>query len=364
MTMGSVVADGAPSLPVAGGAPHVPVDGRAAVRLATVRRAAGLVAAVAVLVAVALVSIAVGAKSIPLGTVVHVLVHDEHSYDGLVVLDLRLPRTVLGVGVGAALGLAGALMQALTRNPLADPGVLGVNAGASAAVVMAMWVWGFTDLDAYVWFAFVGAGVASVVVYALGSRGRGGATPVRLALAGTAVSAALGALISAVTLVEPNVFDQFRFWSVGSLSGTSMSVLWQVLPFLAIGALLALGLARSLNALALGDDAGRALGAHPGWTRALGALSVTLLCGAATAAVGPIGFIGLTVPHMARAVTGPDQRWVLPYSMVLGAIVLLGSDIVGRVVAPPGEVQVGIVTAFVGAPVLIALVRRRKVVRL
>jgi iron complex transport system permease protein len=331
---------------------------------ATVVRWAGLVVCVGVLALVVMASLAVGAKPIPLRGVVEAILHGHHTDNGVVVLDLRLPRTLLGVAVGAALALAGCLMQALTRNPLADPGILGVNIGASVAVVLAIWIWHFTALSSYVWFAFLGAGAASVLVYLLGSRGRAGATPVRLALAGTAVSAVLGSVVSFVTLLNPDVFDQFRFWGVGSLSGVPLSVLWEVLPFLVVGTVLALCMAGSLNALALGDETARALGNRVNLTRALGAVAVTLLCGAATAAVGPIAFVGLTIPHMARLITGPDHRWLLPYSLVLGPILLLSSDIVGRVIARPGEIEVGIITAFVGAPVFIALVRRRRIAEL
>jgi iron complex transport system permease protein len=327
-------------------------------------RALGLLVALGALLLVVLLSIAVGAKPIPLGDVVHALLHGDDSADRVVVMDLRMPRTILGLAVGAALAVAGVVMQALTRNPLADPGILGVNAGAAAAVVLAMWVWRFTDLSAYIWWAFLGAGAASVLVYLLGSRGRSGATPVRLALAGTAISAVLGSLISFVTLLNPTVFDQFRFWGLGALAGVDGSVVREVLPFFVIGIVLALALAGPLNALALGDDTARALGAHIGTTRVLGAVSVTLLCGAATAAVGPIAFVGLTVPHIARAITGPDHRWLVPYAVVLGPILLLGSDIVGRVIARPGEIEVGVITAFVGAPFFIALVRRRRIAEL
>ncbi|MBN9618781.1 MAG: iron chelate uptake ABC transporter family permease subunit [Actinobacteria bacterium] len=328
------------------------------------RRTIGLLVAVAVLVAVALLSVAVGSKSIPLGTVVHELFHYDGSDDGVVIRSLRIPRTMLGLAVGAALGLAGALMQALTRNPLADPGLLGVNAGASAAVVTAIGVLHLASPSDYVWFALGGAAIASVAVYVLGARGRSAATPVRLALAGAAISAVLGAFITGLVLTDQQTFDDFRFWSVGALAGRNLSVLYQTGPFLLAGAVVALTLARPLNALALGDEAGRALGAHLGRTRALGVLAITLLCGAATAAAGPIGFVGLTVPHMARSITGPDQRWVLPYSMVLAPILLLGSDVVGRVVARPGEIEVGIVTAFVGAPVFVLLARRRRIAAL
>ncbi|MGH3446708.1 MAG: FecCD family ABC transporter permease [Nocardioidaceae bacterium] len=327
-------------------------------------RTAGLLVATAVLLGVAVVSIAVGTKAIPLGTVVDSLLHPDQLYNSTVIYDLRLPRTALGLAVGASLGLAGALMQSITRNPLADPGVLGVNAGASAAVVTAIGVFHLTSTFGYVWFALAGAALASVTVYVLGTRGRSSATPARLALAGTAISAALGAFISGMAILDPQTFDSFRFWAVGSLAGRPLEVLWQTGPFLLVGAGIALGLARPLTALALGHDTGRALGAHLGRTRVLGVLAVTLLCGGAVAAVGPVGFVGLTVPHVARGIVGPDQRWVLPYSMVLAPILLLAADVVGRVIARPGEIQVGIVTAFVGAPVFIMIARRRRLASL
>ena len=333
-------------------------------RSKTAWRATGLLVAVLVLLAIALLSVAVGSKGIPLGTVVHELFHYDGSDDGVVIRSLRIPRTLLGLAVGAALGLAGALMQALTRNPLADPGLLGVNAGAAAAVVTGIGVLHLENPSGYVWFALAGAGIASVLVYLLGSRGRSAATPVRLALAGAAISAVLTAFISGLVLMDQTTFNDYRFWSVGALAGRNLSVLWQTGPFLLAGAIIALGLARPLNALALGEDTGRALGAHLGRTRGLGVVAITLLCGAATAAAGPIGFVGLTVPHMARGITGPDQRWVLPYSMVLAPILLLGSDIIGRVIARPGEIEVGIVTAFIGAPVFILLARRRRIAAL
>jgi iron complex transport system permease protein len=313
---------------------------------------------------VVLLSIAVGAKAIPPGEVISGLLSDDGSESAAIVRELRVPRTLVGIAVGISLGLAGALMQALTRNPLADPGILGVEAGAAAAVVIAIGALGLTEASAYVWFAFLGAAVASIVVYMLGSHGRAGATPVRLALAGTAVAAALTAFTQGVTLMDPEAFNEFRFWAVGSLSGRDMEILTEVGPFLILGGFIALALARPLNALALGDDSGRALGAKIGRTRALGAVSITLLCGGATAIAGPIAFVGLTIPHIARAITGPDQRWVLAYSVVLGPILLLGADVIGRVVVRPSELEVGIVTALIGAPVFIALVRRRRIAQL
>jgi iron complex transport system permease protein len=327
-------------------------------------RPLGLVLAAGLLVLVLAASVALGARSIDLTTVWDALWHGGDSDAAAIVRDLRIPRTLLGLGCGVALGLAGALMQALTRNPLADPGLLGVNAGASAAVVVAIAWLGVSSLSGYVWFAFIGAALASVVVYALGSAGRSGATPVRLALAGTAITAALVAFTQAITLTNIETFDAWRAWSVGSLAGRDRDTLAMVAPFLVAGALLCALLARPLNALALGDDAGRALGAHVGRTRVAGAVAITLLCGAATAAIGPIVFVGLTVPHVARAIVGPDQRWVLAYSAVLAPVLLLGADVIGRLVARPGELQVGIVTAFLGAPVFIALVRRKRIAQL
>jgi iron complex transport system permease protein len=327
-------------------------------------RGGGLLIALGVLVLIALLSVAIGAKAIPLGTVVHELFHYDGSDNGVIIRSLRVPRTMLGLAVGAALGVAGALMQGLTRNPLADPGVLGVNAGAAAAIVTAIATLGLRTPASYVWFALLGAGIAAVLVYLLGSHGRSSATPVRLALAGAAVTAVLSSFVTGLTLLDTAAFNDYRFWSVGSLATEPLPILTATGPFLLIGFVLAAYLARPLNALALGDDTGRALGAHLGRTRALGVLAVTLLCGAATATVGPIAFVGLTVPHVARAITGPDQRWVLPYSAVLAPILLLGADIVGRIIARPGEIQVGIVTAFVGAPVFIMIARRRRMAAL
>jgi iron complex transport system permease protein len=323
-------------------------------------RAGGLLVALAVLAAVVLCSIAFGSKSIAPGTVWQALVEGDGSNDHLIVRELRVPRTLLGLGVGMALGLAGALMQGVTRNPLADPGILGVDAGAALAVVVAIYSFDVTDIAGYVWFAFVGAGVASVAVYLLGSMGRGGATPVKLALAGAALSALLRSLTSAVLLLDVQTLDQYRFWVAGSLAGRPPEVVQQVTPFLVAGVVLALLSARSLNTLSLGDDVARSLGQRVHLARGVSALAIVVLCGAATAAAGPIAFVGLTVPHVARAICGPDYRWILPWSLVLAPTLLLGADVLGRVVARPGEVQVGIVTAFLGAPFFIALVRRRK----
>ncbi|MFD7652760.1 FecCD family ABC transporter permease [Actinosynnema sp. NPDC059797] len=316
-----------------------------------------------VLVLVALASVAVGARDIPLDEVWRALTAPTGAEGDVVVRELRVPRTALGVAVGAALGVGGALMQGHTRNPLADPGILGVTQGASFAVVLSIFTLGVGDLYGYVWSAFAGALAASVVVFLLGS-GRSGPTPVTLALAGAAVSALMTGLVSALVLLDRQSLDAFRFWQVGGLAGRELSVLWQVLPFLLVGLVLAAFNAGGLNALALGDEVARSLGHRVLATRVVGVVAITLLVGGAVAACGPIGFVGLVVPHLARALTGPDHRWLLPFSGVVGAVVLLAADVVGRVLARPGELDVGIVMALVGAPFFIALVRRRKLVKL
>lgn len=347
-------------------APSTEVDSAANRKVwSLTRRMSGVVALSTCALLGVLLSLAVGAKSIPWGTVIDaVFSYDVSVTDHLIVRELRLPRTVLGILVGGALGMAGALMQGVTRNPLADPGLLGVNAGASFAVVVAIWSFGITSVSGLVWFAFVGAGITSVVVYVLGTAGRGGATPVRLALAGAALASLLFALTRAVTLLDRATLDQFRFWAVGSLAGRGTDVAGQVAPFMIVGAVLAIGAARQLNALALGEEAARALGTKVHTTRLVSVLGITLLCGSAVAAAGPIGFVGLVVPHAVRAWFGPDQRWLIPMSAVAGAALLLFCDTIGRVVARPGEVQVGIMTAAIGGPAFVLLVRRTRMAQL
>ncbi|MEU9012541.1 iron chelate uptake ABC transporter family permease subunit [Streptomyces sp. NPDC048479] len=341
--------------------PAAPSTRRAA---AAALRGLGLLVALGALVLIALLGVWLGTRDIPFTSTWNVLWHNDGSDTAVIIHDYRIPRTLLGLLVGMALGLSGALMQALTRNPLADPGLLGVSLGASTGVVVAIAFLGVGSALGYVWFAFLGAAIASVVVYLLGSSGRTLATPDRLVVAGAAVTAVLYAFNSAVLMLNPRAFDQFRFWTVGALSGRNLDIVYVILPFVVVGLVIALGLAPSLNALAMGDQVGRALGVNVGRTRVLGVVAVMLLCGAATAAAGPIGFVGLAVPHVARLVVGPDQRWVLAYSMLLAPILLIGADVLGRVLGAPGEVQVGIVTALLGAPLFIALCRRRKLVML
>ena len=329
------------------------------------RLSLGLFLLAAALLAVALLSLTTGARAIPAEAVWQALTaYDPANTEHRIIWDLRLPRTIVGLLVGAALGLAGAVLQGATRNPLADPSILGINAGAALAVVLGVAFFGLTQLSAYVWLAFIGAGGAMLVVYSFASLGREGATPVKLALAGAAITAVLQSIINAILLTSPRTLDEVRFWQVGSLAGRSIDVVLQVAPFLALGGILALATARLLDGLSMGDDVARALGQRIGLSRGLAGLAAVILAGSATAAAGPIAFVGLTVPHVARAITGPGYRWILPYSMLMAPILLLGADIIGRVISPPGEVQVGIVTAFIGAPFFIALVRRRKLAAL
>ncbi|CAD5990778.1 iron ABC transporter permease [Agreia sp. COWG] len=307
-------------------------------------------------------SLFLGSRSIDLLTALGaVLGHGGDAVDTMVVLDLRVPRTVIGLVAGAALGLAGALMQGLTRNPLADPGLLGVNAGASLAVVVAISVFGVSSASGYVWFAFGGAAVAALVVYLVAS-GRAGPSPLSLTLAGAATTAALTSFITLILLRDLDTLAQYRFWSVGSLVGRDLGTVAVLAPFLVVGVITALLLGRSLNSLALGDDLARGLGQKVGITRIVAGVAIILLCGSATSLAGPLVFVGLVVPHVAGRLVGSDYRWILLYSIPLGAVLLVLADTVGRLVAPPSELEAGIVVALIGAPVLIALVRRDRAV--
>jgi iron complex transport system permease protein len=323
-----------------------------------------VVAGAALLAAACVLSLAVGARPVGWSTLLDAWSGFDPSLGDHLVVQSRVPRTLTGLLAGAALGLAGAAMQGVTRNPLADPGILGVNAGAALAIVAALFLFGIASPAGYLWFAFAGAAAAAVVVYAVASLGREGATPVKLALAGAALSAVLASVMNALLVLSQQTLDQFRFWQVGSLSGATPAELRTVLPFAVVAALVVVGLGRSLNGLALGDDLARGLGQRVALTRAVTAAGVVVLVGSATALAGPIAFVGLVVPHMVRALVGGDYRWLLPLSALLAPALLLTADVAGRVVAPPSEVQAGIMTAVVGAPVFIALVARRRVAAL
>ncbi|BAL90509.1 putative FecCD-family membrane transport protein [Actinoplanes missouriensis 431] len=311
-----------------------------------------------------LLSLGLGAQTLHPSDVWQALVHPDGSDATAVVRELRGPRTLLGVLVGLALGAAGALMQGHTRNPIADPGLLGVSAGASFAVVVAIAFLGITHFQGYVYFAFAGSLGASVLVFALGRAGAGGPTPVTLALAGMALSALLASFTSSILISDPETLSVFRFWVVGSLAGRDWATAWAVLPFIAAGLVVAAVNAPALNALGLGEDVARALGQNVAAARTVGVAAIVLLAGAATAAAGPLAFAGLIVPHIARLITGPDHRWLIPFSALLGVSLILVADVVGRLIASPAELQTGIVLAFVGAPFFIWLVRRIRMVRL
>ena len=297
-------------------------------------------------------SLLVGARAVPLAAVW------DAAHPMRAVVEARLDRTLLGLAVGAALGLAGAVMQGLTRNPLADPGILGVNAGATFAMVVGMTAFGFSEMGQFLPLAFVGAAVAAAAVHGIASLGRDGATPMKLAITGAALSAGLASWTTGLLLADRRTMESFRFWQVGTVAGRGTDVLLAGLPFLALGAVLALAGARLLNTLALGDDLARGLGRRTARDRLVIALAIVLLAGTATALAGPIAFVGLVVPHVVRALVGPDHRRLLPFSMLGGAVLVVVADTVGRVVLPPSEVQVGIMAAVVGVPVFLALIRR------
>jgi iron complex transport system permease protein len=332
-------------------------------RALAVRRIGWTAAAVVALLLAVLLSLAVGARAIAPSAVLDAVVDGGGGGggDADVVRQLRVPRTLIGLMVGAALALAGTVLQGITRNPIADPGILGISQGASVGVVLAIAFAGIHTLTGYVWFAFAGAAVASVAVYAIASSGRGGATPVKLALGGAAINALLVSVTMAVLTTKAAALDEFRFWQVGSVAGRDAEVVGQIWPFLLVGTVLVVSVARGLDALALGEDVAKGLGQKVATVRIVGGVGATVLTGVGVAAAGPIAFIGLAVPHIARAIVGSDHRWVLPMAALIGPVMLLVSDVIGRVVFPPSEIPAGVMTALIGVPFLVTLVRRRAV---
>jgi len=324
------------------------------------RRALGAMAIAGIVLVMVIFSLAFGSKPIPINDVIEALRHPDGSDAAIIVIQQRIPRTVLAILVGSALAVAGALMQGLTRNPLADPGLLGVGAGAGFAMAVGVTVFPAMSMLGLVWCSFIGAIATTVAVYLIGSVGRGGASPLTLTLAGVAIGAVLAGITSTMSILNSRTFLAMRFWQAGALDGRHWDVIGTVAPFIGVGLLLAAAAARGLNAIALGEDLATALGSNPTRTRIEVVVAVTLLCGAATAAVGPVWFVGLMVPHVARWLVGPDQRWILAYTAVMGPALLLGADVIGRVVVRPDEISAGIVTAFLGAPVLIMLARRHR----
>jgi len=327
-----------------------------------VRRRVVVLSGMVLLVLVVVTSLAVGSNPIGPVKVWHALVSPDGGETATIVWDLRVPRTLLGLTVGAALAAAGVLLQALTRNPLAEPRILGISAGASLGVVTAITLFGIGSLAGYVWFGIAGALGAGLLVTGIAARTSQGSSPVTLALVGAALDASLGAITAGILSVNARTFEEFRYWVVGGLTGRDADIAAQVTPFLLVGLLLAATVARGLDALALGDDVARGLGTRVGLVRIGAGVAAVLLTGAGVAAAGPIAFVGLAVPHLARALVGTDQRWVLAVSVLLGPVLLLAADVIGRVIAPPGEVSAGIITALVGAPLLALLVTRAKVV--
>jgi iron complex transport system permease protein len=325
------------------------------------RRLLGFLIALVLLLLAIMLSLMIGSRDIPVGTVWNALLGADTGRDAGVVTTLRVPRTVLGLLVGIALGVAGALIQAVTRNPLADPGILGVNSGSAFAVALGVGVFGVTAPSGYIWFAFGGALVTRVVVYVIGSIGKGSVSPAQLTLAGVALGAVLSGITSALLLMDQETFSVIRAWEAGSFADRGWDVIRSTAPFLLVGLVVALCLGPALNTVALGDDLAHALGTKVVRTRVLSLLAITLLAGTATAMAGPIAFVGLMIPHVARWIVGPDQRWIMSYAVLLAPILVLASDIIGRVLVRTGELQVGIVTAFLGAPVLVILVRRQRV---
>jgi iron complex transport system permease protein len=329
-----------------------------AVRRRTPARAAAVFAVVIAALAVCIaLSLALGTRPVPLATVVDALLGSDASRDALTVTGIRLPRTVIGLVVGAALGLAGAVCQGVTRNPLASPTTLGVNAGAALAVVTAIHVLGLTRPTEFLPFALAGAALAAVAVFAL-ARGAGDLDPVRLALSGTVLASVLAAWTSAVLLTSEQTLDEARFWLVGSLASRGLDMLAPVAVPLIAGTLLAFLVAPALNALSLGDEAASALGVPVTRTRLVGGIAVVLLAASAVAITGPIAFIGLAAPHLVRAVVGSDHRLLLPGCLIGGPVLLLAADVLGRMLLRPSEIEVGIITAFLGAPLLAVLARK------
>jgi iron complex transport system permease protein len=339
--------------------PLTPPDA-AVLRRPAVVRASWLVVALGVLAVLCVASLAIGTRIVSVDEVMAALTGDTSTI-GAAAVAARMPRTVLALLVGAALALSGTTLQAVTRNPLADPGILGLSMGASLAVVCGMAFFAMTNPVVTLIVAVIGSTAAGAFVYAIGSLGRGGATPLKLALAGAATTAALGSLVSAVMLPRAQSLTGFRFWQIGGVGGAAWDRILLVLPALVVGALLVYVCARGMNSLALGDDVATGLGERVARTRIVSSAGAFILCGAATAIAGPIGFVGLIVPHLCRLLVGTDHRWLLPFTAIVGAGLLTAADVVGRVIARPDELEVGIVTALIGAPVFIALARRRKV---
>ena len=320
-----------------------------------------IILCLALLSIMAVFSISLGAKNIAFSKVVDVLLGNDPDSLEAAIISQRIPRTVFGILAGGALGISGALMQSITRNPIADPSILGVNTGASLFVVAGIAFFNITVAYQYIWLGITGAGVTAVFVYSVASMGKDGATPLKLALSGSAVSIVLGSLVSTIMLPNNRVMEAFRFWQVGSIGSATWENIMLISPFLIVGFITSMFISGYLNNLALGDEAATALGTNVVMTRAIGALSSVLLCGATTALAGPIGFVGLIIPHIIRLIFGSEMSKMLPLSFLGSALLMLISDVIGRIISLPGETEVGIITAVLGAPVFILAIRKGRV---
>lgn len=313
------------------------------------------------LLIIAIFSISFGAKQIAFSKVIDVILGKDVDSLEATIIQQRIPRTVFGILAGGALGISGALMQSITRNPIADPSILGVNTGASLFVVAGIAFLNITAAYQYIWLAIIGAGLTAFFVYAVASIGKDGATPLKLALSGAAVSIVLGSLVSTIMLPDNRVLQAFRFWQIGSIGSATWDNISLISPFLIIGFIISMFISGYLNNLALGDEAATALGTNVVITRSVGALASVLLCGATTALAGPIGFVGLIIPHLVRLIYGSEMGKILPLSFLGSGILLLLSDVIGRIIGSPGETEVGIITAVFGAPFFIFAIRKGRV---
>ncbi|MBF2005616.1 FecCD family ABC transporter permease [Chlorogloeopsis fritschii PCC 9212] len=319
----------------------------------------GLLIGLTILLVCLVYSVTLGAADIPLDKILASFVAFDGSYEHLVIQTVRLPRSLMAMLVGSALAVSGALMQGLTRNPLADPGILGIESGAALAVVATIFIFGSSSLSVLTIVAFLGAGATAVLVYFLGSLGRGGATPLNLTVAGAALTALISSLTTAVLIISQRTLEEIRFWLAGSLAGRDTNILFQALPFIVIGLVIAFALGRQITTMSLGEDVAKGLGQQTAWIKIITAISVVLLAGSSVALAGPIGFIGLVVPHIVRFFIKADYRWILPYSAILGATLLLIADIAARVLLKPQELPVGVMTALIGAPFFVYLAKSK-----
>lgn len=319
----------------------------------------GVVIGLLILLIFLVISVSFGAKDIPLKTILAALTAFDGSIDHLIITTVRLPRSLIAILVGAALAVSGALMQGLTRNPLADPGILGIESGAALAVVATIFVFGSSSSSVLTLVAFLGAGITAILVYCLGSLGKGGATPLNLTVAGAALTALISSLTTAILIVSQRTLDEIRFWLAGSLSGRDTNILLQILPFVVIGLVIAFVLGRQITTMSLGEDIAKGLGQQTAWIKIITAISVVLLAGSSVSLAGPIGFIGLVVPHIVKFFIKADYRWILPYAAIVGAILILVSDIAARLLLRPQELPVGVMTALLGAPFFVYLAKSK-----